>query len=68
MKNFAKFKKLKIAKINFGTDFLTLKVKKTFAYLQKTFIKALIPYYFNLESYIQIKIDALGCVISEILS
>lgn len=41
--NLADFKKSDFVKINFfGTDFLTLKTKKTFRHLQKAFIKTLI--------------------------
>lgn len=42
----------------FKTDFSTFKVKKTFAYLQKSFTKALILYYFNQKRYIWIELDA----------
>lgn len=44
------------------TDFFTLKVKKTFIYLWKTFIKALISRYSNLEP------DTLGYIIGRVLN
>ncbi len=69
----AKSKKSDLLKANFikinsfGTDFLTLKAKKTFIHLWKTITKALILKYFDLKYHIQIEIDALGYAISEVL-
>lgn len=53
---------------SFRIDFLFLKAKKTFIYLQKTFIKGLIFKHFNLEHHICIETDTLGYIISGILS
>lgn len=50
-KNLAKFKKLKIAKNNFETDFYIPQAKKAFIYLQKAFSKAPIICYFDLKSH-----------------
>ena len=50
------------------TDFLIPEAKKIFIYLQKTLTKALIFDYFNLKSHIRIKTNALGYIISRILS
>ena len=51
-----------------GTDFLIFKAKKIFIHLQKTFTNLLILRHFDLKCHIQIETDALGYVISEILS
>lgn len=64
-----KFNLLKFfAKASIGTEFLIFRVKKTFIYLQKTFIKALILKHFDPECHICIKTDALENAISRILS
>ncbi len=47
-----KSKKSDLAKANSGTDFLTLKVKKAFIYLQKTFTEAPILRHFDPECHI----------------
>ena len=44
--------KAQFAKINFGTDFLTLKAKKTFIHLWKAFTEALILGHFDPECHI----------------
>ena len=44
--------KVKFAKVNSKTDFLTFKAKKTFIYLQKAFIKAPILRHFDLKYHI----------------
>ena len=48
--------------------FLTSDTKKAFNYLQLVFIKAPILQYFDLESHIQIKINASGYAIGRVLS
>ena len=60
--------KAKFAKVDFETDFLTPKAKKTFIYLKKTFTKALILRHFDPKYYIQIETNALGYAISRVLS
>ena len=47
--------------------FLTFNAKKTFNYMKQAFIKALIFFYFNLESYIETKIDVSGYTIARML-
>lgn len=49
-------------------DFLTFKVKKTFIYLQKAFIKSSILWYFDLKNCIQIKTNVLRNVIDRVLN
>ena len=48
--------------------FLTPNAKKTFNYLRPAFIKAAILRHFDLESYIQIEINALSYAIDRVLS
>ena len=48
-------------------NLLTPNAKKVFNHLQLAFIKTLILQYFNLESYIWIKINISGYIISKIL-
>lgn len=65
----AKSKKPKLTKFNSSkTNFLTLKAKETFIYLQKVFTKALILRHFDPKCYIYIKTNTSGYIISEILS
>lgn len=55
-------------KMSSEVDFPTFKARLTFTLLKKAFIKALILYYYNLEHYIQMKINVLRYTISEILA
>ncbi len=64
----AKSKKPYFAKANFGTDFFTPGAKKAFIQLQKAFIKAPILRHFDQKRHIRIETDALGYVISGVLS
>ena len=65
-----KSKKLDLpnAKAHCATDFLLLKVKKTFIYLQKAFIKAPILTHFDLKRHILIETNALEYIISRVFS
>ena len=49
-------------------NFITANTKKAFNYLRLAFIKALIFQYFELESYIRIKINISSYVIGKVLS
>ena len=51
-----------------SSDFFTLRIELAFTKLQQTFVKALIFYYFDLERYIQIKMNVSEYAIGEILS
>lgn len=50
------------------TNFLTLKTKKTFLYIQKVFPEVLIPRHFNLEHHIYIEMDVSKYAIHIVLS
>ena len=54
--------------IEAGPGFFTPKARLAFTKLRQIFVEALILYYFNPKCHIQIKTDASGCAISEILS
>ncbi len=60
--------KTNFAKVNFGTDFLTLEAKKTFIYLQKAFTEASILRHFDPECHIQIETDTSEYAIGGVLS
>ncbi len=60
--------KANFARVNSGTDFLTLKAKQAFIYLRKAFTKALILRHFDPECHIRIETDALGFIIGGVLS
>lgn len=67
--NLAKAKQSDFTKTcSFGIDFLTLKVKKAFTYLQIAFVKVSILYHFHLKNYLCIKIDALKYIINGVIS
>ena len=78
VRNLSKSKRLKNTKseiptyINFGAMrepiFLTPSARKTFNRLRQAFIKAPILQHFDLECYIQIKTNASGYTISEVVS
>ena len=51
-----------------GSSFLTPEARAAFNCLRRTFTEALILWYFDLEYYIWIKIDASGYAISSVLS
>lgn len=53
---------------SFKIDFLFFKAKKTFMYLEKFFIKAMILEYFDLKYYIYIKTNILRYVISKVFN
>ncbi len=59
--------KVNFAKVNSGTDFLTLEAKKAFIYLRKAFIKASILRHFDPKRHILIKTDALEYAIGGFL-
>ncbi len=69
-----KFKKLDLLKANFakvnssGMDFLTLKAKKTFIYLQKAFTETLILRHFDPKCHIRIETDVLEYAMGGVLS
>lgn len=68
-KNLSKSKKPNFAKTNSSkTDFFIFETKKAFAYLQKTFIKVPILYYFDPKHYIWIETDTFNYTIGRILS
>ncbi len=60
--------KANFAKVNSGTDFLTLEAKKAFIHLQKAFIEVLILRHFDPERHIRIETDVLRYAIGEVLS
>lgn len=58
----------KSLKVFGNSNFLIAEAKLAFSQFRYAFTKALIFYHFDLEYYIQIKIDAFGYVLSGILS
>ena len=69
IKNLSTIIKSKKSKVNFsGTDFLIFEAKKAFMYLQKAFIKALIPKHLDPEYYIHIETDVLEYAIYIVLN
>lgn len=63
-----KNKKLDFTNVNFfETDFIISEAKKTFAPLEKAFIKILILYYLKPKYYIWIEINILSYTIYEII-
>ena len=68
-KNLFKSKKSSKSKKVIGSlDFLIPRAKLAFIKLRQVFLKALIPYHFDLECHIRIETDASGYVIGRILS
>ncbi len=62
--NLSKSKK----KISFRVGFFTFEASLAFIQLKKAFIKAPIPYHFNLKCHIQTEIDTSGYTIGEVLN